>query len=372
MPERPLLTADPKSGFLAHADEIRSAIDAVLASGHYILGPQVAAFEREFAEYHGDSRVETIGVANGTDALELALRAVGVEAGDTVATVANTVSATAAAIQQIGAQPLFIEIDPDTMLMSPEALDAAVAARGETIKAIVPVHLYGFPADMPSLMEIARRVGAKVIEDCAQCHGASIDGRKAGLFGDAAAFSFYPTKNLGAIGDGGAVLTRDAALAERVRLLRQYGWRQRYVSDLPGRNSRLDEMQAAILRVKLRHLDAENGVRAALAQRYLAQLRDAPLQLPMGARNVVPVWHQFVIRTRERDALREYLAACGIHCGVLYPVPLYRQPAYVVPGVSLQYTENACADVLCLPLHPGLNAADVDRVCGEIFRWCRR
>lgn len=372
MAERPLLTADPKAGFVAHADEIRAAIDAVLESGHYILGPQVAAFEREFAAYHGDAAIGVVGVGNGTDALELALRAVGVRAGDTVATVANTVSATVAAIEQIGARPLFVEIDADTMLMSPAALDAAVAMHGKAIKAVVPVHLYGFPADMPALMQIASRIGAKVIEDCAQCHGASIAGRKAGLWGDAAAFSFYPTKNLGALGDGGAVLARDPALAERVRLLRQYGWRQRYVSDLPGRNSRLDEMQAAILRVKLRYLDAENGLRATLAQRYLSRLRDAPLRLPTVGRDVVPVWHQFAIRVREREALREFLTASGIHCGVLYPVPLYRQPAYMLPGVSLQNTETACSDVLCLPLHPGLAPADVDRVCDEILRWCRR
>jgi len=372
MAERPLLTADPKAGFLAHADEIRAAIDAVLASGNYILGPQVAAFEREFAVYHGDPTLGVIGVANGTDALELALRAVGVGAGDTVATVANTVSATVAAIEQIGARPLFIEIDADTMLMSPAALEAAVATHAKSVKAIVPVHLYGFPADMPALMQIASRIGAKVIEDCAQCHGAMVAGRRAGLWGDAAAFSFYPTKNLGAFGDGGAVLTRDSALAERVRLLRQYGWRQRYVSDLPGRNSRLDELQAAILRVKLRHLDAENGVRAELAQQYLTRLRGVPVRLPVTAPKVTPVWHQFAIRVREREALREHLATVGIHCGVLYPLPLYRQPAYQLSGVSLQNTEAACADVLCLPLHPGLDTADVDRVSDEILRWFGR
>lgn len=368
----PLLTADPKAGFLAHADEIRSAIDAVLASGHYILGPQVAAFEREFAAYHGDTKIGVVGVGNGTDALELALRAVGVGAGDTVATVANTVSATVAAIEQIGARPLFVEIDPDTMVMSSVALEAAVAIHGKTIKAVVPVHLYGFPADMSALMQIARGIGAKVIEDCAQCHGASIGGRKAGLWGDAAAFSFYPTKNLGAIGDGGAVLTADVAVAERVRLLRQYGWRQRYVSDLPGRNSRLDEVQAAILRVKLRHLDADNAVRATLAQRYLAKLQGAPLRLPPTSADIVPAWHQFAIRVRHREALREQLAASEIHCGVLYPVPLHRQPAYAQAEVVLPHTESACADVLCLPLHPGLTIADVDRVGDEILRWCRR
>lgn len=361
-----LRTADPRAGYLVHADEIRAALDRVLAGGHYILGPEVEAFEREFAAYHGGGCA--VGVANGTDALELALRAVGVERGDRVATVANTVSATAAAIEAVGAQPVFVEIEPDTMLMSAEAL-GEVLEREPGVRVVVPVHLYGQPAAMPAIVERARRHGAKVVEDCAQSHGARIAGGPAGTWSDAAAYSFYPTKNLGALGDGGAVFTRDEATAQRVRALRQYGWRQRYVSEAPGRNSRLDELQAAVLRVKLKHLDAENAVRRALAQRYREQLRAAPLRLPGVATESEPVWHQFTVRTPRREALREQLASRGIMAGVLYPVPLHRQPAFAQAAVSLPETERACAEVLCLPVHPGVAVADVDRVCREIVGW---
>ncbi len=361
-----LLTADPRAGYLAHAEEIRAAIDRVLAGGRYILGPEVEAFEREWAAYHGGG--EAVGVANGTEALELALRAVGVGAGDVVVTVANTVSATAAAIQQIGARPRFVEIDPATMLMAPAALAAALDAGPGRVAAIVPVHLYGQPADLPVIMDLARRHGAKVVEDCAQSHGATVAGRLAGTWGDAAAYSFYPTKNLGALGDGGAVVTRDPAVAARVRALRQYGWRERYVSEQPGRNSRLDELQAAVLRVKLAYLDAENAVRRAHAGRYLAQLASAPLRLPAVAAGTEPVWHQFTVRTPAREALRTHLAAQDIHCGVLYPVPLHRQPAFAAT-TPLPETDRACAEVLCLPVHPGVTEADVDRVCTAILRW---
>jgi dTDP-4-amino-4,6-dideoxygalactose transaminase len=365
----PLFSADPKAGYLAHADEIRAAIDRVLASGHYILGPEVEAFEREFAAYHGSG--QAVGVANGTEALELALRGVGVGAGDTVATVANTVTATAAAIEQIGARPVFVEIEADTMLMSAAALEAVLAAQGGRVKAVVPVHLYGQPAAMPAIVEAARRHGAKVIEDCAQSHGSVIAGRKAGTWGDAAAYSFYPTKNLGALGDGGAVFTREAAVAEKVRLLRQYGWRQRYVSEIPGRNSRLDEVQAAVLRVKLKYLDAENAVRRAKAARYRQGLKAAPVRLPVVAAGAEPVWHQFTVRTPQREALRARLAERGIHCGVLYPVPVHHQPAYARPAEHLPETERACAEVLCLPVHPAVADADIDRVCAEISRWAQ-
>lgn len=367
MSEKLLLTADPKAGYAAYAAEIDAAIARVLASGHYILGPEVAAFEREFAAYHGGGEVVT--AANGTDALELALRAVGVQAGDRVATVANTVSATASAIQQIGAQPVFVEIDAATMVMSAPALGAALTAARGGIKAVVPVHLYGHPAAMPTIVGLAREHGAKVVEDCAQSHGAEVGGRKAGTWGEAAAYSFYPTKNLGALGDGGAVFTRDGKVAERVRLLRQYGWRTRYLSEIPGRNSRLDELQAAVLRVKLTQLDAGNAQRRLLAARYLMALAKCGLVLPAVAPGVNPVWHQFVVRTPRREALLAHLADCEIRAGVLYPVPLHRQPAYADPRLNLPLTEQACAEVLCLPVHPGLCLADVDRVAGEIIRW---
>ncbi|MFT3782081.1 MAG: DegT/DnrJ/EryC1/StrS family aminotransferase [Nibricoccus sp.] len=361
-----LLTADPKASYLAHAEEIRAAIGRVLSSGHYILGPEVEGFEKEFSAYQGGGF--TIGVANGTEAIEVALRALGVRSGDSVATVANTVTATISAIEQIGAKPVFVEIDPSSMTISPAALERVLHA-DPIIKAIVPVHLYGQPADMPSIMAIAGNAGAKVVEDCAQAHGAQIGPRKVGTWGDAAAFSFYPTKNLGAIGDGGAVFMRDEVLAQRIRQLRQYGWRERYISEFPGRNSRLDEMQAAILRVKLKYLDAENDLRRELAARYVSRVAAAGLQLPQVGARQKHVFHQFVVRTPRRDSLRTALLERGIGCGVLYPVPVHRQPAFADLSVNLPETERACAEVLSLPCHPGLSVADIDTVGDEILRW---
>lgn len=364
-----LLPADPKAGFLAHEAEIRGAIDRVLASGHYILGPEVAAFEQAFAAYLGGGHCA--GVADGTEAIELALRAVGVAPGDRVATVGNTVSATIAAVQQIGAVPVYVEIDPSTMVMCPVALSRVLAAEGGRIKAVLPVHLYGYPADMPAISAAAVAHGAVVVEDCAQAHGARIDGRAVGTWGAAAAFSFYPTKNLGALGDGGGVFSRDQAVIERVRLLRQYGWKTRYWSEVAGRNSRLDELQAAILRVKLTHLDAENARRRALAARYHERLAGTALRLPTTRVGHVGVVHQFAVRTPRREALKTCLLEQGIACGVLYPFPVYKQPAYAAPSVALPVTERACEEVLCLPCHPGITGTDVDRVSDAILHWER-
>ena len=378
-----LLTADPKAGYLAHADEIRAAIDRVLGSGHYILGPEVEAFEAEFSAYQGGGH--TIGVANGTEALEIALRAFGVGVGDRVATVANTVTATVSAIEQTGARPVFVEIDPVTMTMRAGALATVLSREAGAVKAVIPVHLYGQPADMPGILAVAAKHDVKVIEDCAQAHGATIGGRKVGTWGEAAAFSFYPTKNLSALGDGGAVFTTNAMLAERVGMMRQYGWRDRYVAEIAGRNSRLDELQAAVLRVKLKYLDAENAKRRELAQRYVARLGaltadetgdpgsrragSAPIGLPRVAVGTEHVFHQFTVRTPRREELRAYLLSKDIACGVLYPVPVHRQPAFAVETLSLPETERACAEVLCLPCHPGVTPRDVDRICDEIFRW---
>lgn len=357
-----LLPADPKAEFLSLAPEIRSAIERVLLSGHYILGPEVDAFEAEFSRYLGTGH--TLGVANGTEAIELALRACGVGLGDRVATVANTVTATVSAIEQIGARPVLVEIDPATMVMSASALKRALS--GEPIKAVIPVHLYGHPADMPAIMALCRAAGVMVIEDCAQSHGAWVGGLRAGTWGDYAAFSFYPTKNLGALGDGGAVCTASSEGADRVRRLRQYGWRQRYIAESPGRNSRLDEMQAAILRVKLPLLDALNQRRRQLAAAYNDQLAGLPLACPFTAPGVEPVYHQYVIRTPQRDALRAALLTQGIQCGVLYPVPVHRQPAYADATLALPETERACAEVLCLPCHPGITLSDVETVAKAI------
>lgn len=366
-----LLTADPKSDYLAHSAAIHAAIERVLASGVYILGPEVAAFENEFSAYQGGGY--TLGVANGTEAIELALRALGVGPGDHVATVANTVTATVSAIEQIGAIPVFVEIDPETLLMAPAALEETLAREGGAVRAVVPVHLYGHPAPMPEILACARRHNAVVVEDCAQAHGARLHGRRAGAWGDAAAFSFYPTKNLGALGDGGAVVTRNSMIAERVKLLRQYGWRSRYVSETPGRNSRLDELQAAILRVKLPHLDASNARRRAIANRYHELLRDLPLVLPPeGDASVEPVFHQYVVRTPRRDDLRTSLQERSIVCGILYPVPVHKQPAYAhAVTVALPLSERACSEVLCLPCQPSLTDSEIDAVGAAVRSFFR-
>jgi dTDP-4-amino-4,6-dideoxygalactose transaminase len=243
--------ADPGAGYAAHRTEIDEAIRKVLEGGRYILGEEVEAFEREFAAFV--SAGHAIGAGSGTEALHLALRACGVERGDTVATVSHTAVATVAAIELAGAKPLLVDVDASTFTMDPDHLQQALerlSSRGQRAKALIPVHLYGLPCDMPRIMEIARIHGARVVEDCAQSHGAAIGARMTGTWGDAAAFSFYPTKNLGAFGDGGAVVTSDPQVASRAQLLRQYGWRRRYVSEVAGWNSRLDEMQASILRVE--------------------------------------------------------------------------------------------------------------------------
>jgi aminotransferase EvaB len=360
-----ILPADPKASYLAAQAEIDGAIKRVMLSGHYILGPELEAFEKEFSAAFGTTG--TVGVANGTDAIELALLAGGIGAGDKVVTVANTVTATVSAIVATGAKPLFVDVEPETMLMDVGSLETMLATlRDPRIKAVVPVHLYGQAVDMPRLAEVATRHNLFVMEDCAQAHGAEVGGRKAGAWGALASFSFYPTKNIGAFGDAGAVTGRDGPLLEKVRLLRQYGWRKRYVSDVQGRNSRLDEIQAAILRVRLARLANENQRRDEIAKQYLAALKDAPLQLPVVGAGRTHTWHQFVVRTPKRDSLQSHLAKQDIHCGVLYPMPIHRQPAYHDATLSLPRTEQACAEVLSLPLHPGLTNDDVARVAREV------
>ncbi len=361
-----ILPADPKASYLAAQAEIDAAIKRVMLSGHYILGPELAGFEKEFSAWCGTAG--TVGVANGTDAIELALLAAGIGPGDKVVTVANTVTATVSAIVATGAKPVFVDIEPATMLMDLNALETMLTKlRDPKIKTIVPVHLYGQAVDMPRLMELAGRHNLLVMEDCAQAHGAFVGGKMAGSWGQLASFSFYPTKNIGAFGDAGAVTGRDPAQLEQVRLLRQYGWRKRYVSDLHGRNSRLDELQAAILRVRLARLDGENKRRQQIAGLYLAALKDAPLKLPVIAEGRTHTWHQFVVRTPRRDELQAHLAKKDIVCGVLYPMPIHRQPAYHDASLSLPQTEQACAEVLSLPLHPGLTNDDVARVAREVL-----
>jgi len=363
--------ADLKAGYLAYQTEIDAAVHRVLESGWYILGNEVASFEQEFAAYVGVRHA--IGVGNGTDALELALRACDVGPGDLVFTVSHTAVATVAAIELTGATPVLVDIDPVTYTMAPDSLERALAhpPTGKP-KAVIPVHLYGQPADMPAILDLARRHGLYVIEDCAQSHGATLSGRTTGAWGDIAAFSFYPTKNLGAFGDGGMVVTDNAALAERVRLLQQYGWRERYISDIPGANSRLDELQAAILRVKLLYLDAENEHRRRLAHIYDTLLVDTGISLPTKRSDAVHVFHQYAICLPLRDALRNHLRQAGIGTLIHYPVPVHLQPAYqdrLALSVPLLWTEETAQQVLSLPIYPQMNDDQVGYVGHEIIRF---
>lgn len=355
---------DLKAAYARLRPEIDAAVAQVLAGGWYILGPEVRAFEAEFAAWLGVG--QAVGVASGTDAVLLALRALGVEPGDEVVTVSHTAVATVAAVELAGARPRFADIDRVTYTLDPAQLATAITTR---TRAVIAVHLYGAPADMDAILAVARERGLLVIEDCAQAHGARYKERMAGTMGDAAAFSFYPTKNLGALGDGGAVVTNDPATAERVRLLRQYGWRERYVSDIPGTNSRLDELQAAILRVRLRHLDAENAARRRVAARYDTALAGLPVDLPAARPDTCPVYHLYVIRAAERDALAAHLRDRNIGSGIHYPVPIHRQPAYTRLGYgpgSLPTTEAAASEVLSLPMYPDLSEAAVDAVAAAI------
>lgn len=353
---------DPRANYRAHKDEIDAAIAAVLEGGSYILGHEVARFEQEFASYLGAAHA--IGVASGTDALQLALRACGIGPGDRVLTVSHTAVATVAAIELTGAVPVFADIDPATFTIDCGEVEQALRKNwGGPLNAIVAVHLYGHPAAMPALIEIAGRHGLWMIEDCAQSHGAAIDGRKTGAWGHIAAFSFYPTKNLGSLGDGGAVVTSDAALADRVRSLREYGWRERYISEEPGLNSRLDELQAAILRVKLRYLNADNHRRDEIARAYGEVLRGPSLLLPR-AEGVVHAWHQYVIRSPQRDRLRLFLREQGIGTLVHYPVPVHLQPAYRgrLRQGALDRTEQVAREILSLPMFPELTPDKVEQV----------
>jgi dTDP-4-amino-4,6-dideoxygalactose transaminase len=344
--------------------EIEAAVTRVLERGWFILGEEVVAFEQEFATYCGVRYA--IGVGSGTEALHLALRAVGVGPGDEVITVANAGVPGVVAIEVAGGRPVFVDVYPATMNLDPARLSAAISPRS---RAILPVHLYGRPADMDPIMEIARRHDLAVVEDCAQAHGASYRGRKVGSLGHVACFSFYPTKNLGAYGDGGAVVTDDPALADRLRLLRQYGWREQYRSEVRGVNSRLDELQAAILRVKLRHLDAWNARRRALAARYRELLAGSDLVLPAELPDGVHVYHLFIVQTPQRDELRDHLRRAGIGTGIHYPIPAHLQAAYRdlggQPG-QLPVTERLAREVLSLPLFPELTDAEVEQVVEAI------
>lgn len=343
--------------------ELQEALDRVLAASHLILGPELEAFETEFARFCGAAHC--IGVSNGFDALVLALRALDIGPGDEVIVPAHTFVATWLAVTQAGATPVGADV-LDDYTIDPQAVAAAVTPR---TRAVMPVHLYGQLADMAAIDAVARRHGLAVIEDAAQSHGASDETANAGALGTAAAFSFYPSKNLGALGDGGAVTTNDAALAARLRRLRNYGSEEKYVHLEPGVNARLDELHAAVLRVKLRHLPESNDARRTLADHYLEALRETSLILPQARRRSAHVWHLYVIRSGIRDALATHLTNEGIGTLIHYPIPSHLQPAMQSLGYragAFPVSECVADEVLSLPFWPGMPSENMQRVAETI------
>ena len=363
--------ADPGAGYRAQREEIDAAVARALGSGWYILGKEGEAFEREFAGWLGAARA--VGCANGTDALALILRGMGIGEGATVATVSHTAVATVAAIEMVGAVPLLLDIDPDTYTMDPDELAAVLEDPPPglpPIRAAIAVHLYGQACDLGPMLAACERAGAALVEDCAQAHGATLGGRKLGTLGRAAAFSLYPTKNLGALGDGGVLATDDSELADRIAAIRQYGWKERYVSSLVGVNSRLDEVQAAILRARLPRLDANNARRREIAAAYDAALAGGPYAPPVRRAGAEHVFHQYVLRAPDRGALQARLRDEGVGTGVHYPVPVHLQAAYKdrVPlgPAACGETERAAEEVLSLPMYPELSQEQVERVCAAL------
>jgi dTDP-3-amino-3,4,6-trideoxy-alpha-D-glucose transaminase len=365
-----MTTTVPFGDLKRQYDSIRPELDAaaarVLASGWYILGPEVQAFERAFAGFCGVAHA--VGVGNGTEALYLALAALGAGPGDEVITVANAAVYEALTILQAGARPVFVDVDERTHAIDPELIEEAITPR---TRAIMPVHLYGRMADMEVILEIAGRHGLPVIEDCAQAHGAALGGRMAGSMGAVGCFSFYPSKNLGALGDGGMVVTNDDDLAAKLRRLREYGWRERYYTvDTGGINSRLDELQAALLHIKLGHLLAWNERRRQIARRYHELLSGMGLQLPELIEDDAHVYHLYVVRARERDRLQATLRECGVGTAIHYPLPAHLQPAYLDLGLarpgSLPVTEQLAGEVLSLPIYPELTDAEVEAVAAAV------
>jgi dTDP-4-amino-4,6-dideoxygalactose transaminase len=355
---------DPAAEYRALKTEIDAAVGRVLASGRYVLGPEGEALEREMAAYVGAAHA--VGCNSGTDALHLALVAAGVGPGDEVVLPSFTFFATAEAVSYTGATPVFADIDAATFNISVDSLRRSVSSR---TKAVIAVHLFGQCAALDEIAALCKREKLVLVEDCAQALGADYQGRRAGSWGEFGCFSFYPTKNLAAAGDAGLITTASAEYDKVLRMLRHHGSRQAYLHERIGWNSRLDELQAALLRVKLGHLEAFNAARRGVAARYREGLRAAPLELPAEDARGRHVYHQFTIRAERRDAIREALAADGIAASIFYPMPLHRQPAYAAAnaGVSLPACEAAARTVLSLPINPLIDAASVERVCARIL-----
>ncbi len=353
--------ANPGARFQLHEQALLEATRRVIQSGRYILGAETEAFEAEFATYVGAR--ECVGVASGTDAITLGLGALGVVPGDEVLTVSHTAVATVAGIERAGAVPVLVDIDPVLRTLDPLALDAAVGPRS---KAVVVVHIYGQPADMAGILAVANSRGLRVLEDCAQAHGATIDGRHVGTFGDAGAFSFYPTKNLGAVGDGGAVVTNDQKVSESVRRLRQYGWNAGRLATVPGTCSRLDELHAAMLRVMLARLGSDVERRRTIAARYDEVLAAGPVLSPAHVAGSEHAYHLYVVELAGREAFAESLRASGVATGQHYPRPVHLEPAYEARlrgHDALPNTEHLSRRILSLPMFSELTETQVEHVC---------
>jgi dTDP-4-amino-4,6-dideoxygalactose transaminase len=364
-----------KAQYASIRDRIDAAVRSVLESGHFVLGPNVAALEEELSAFLGVARAVTM--ASGTDALHLSLRALGIRPGDHVLVPAFTFVATASAISYIGARPVFADIEYDTFNLDPARVRECLAGKGHgpgtevKVKAIIPVHLYGQPADMEPLLAAARAHGVAVVEDAAQAIGATYREKPVGGLGDVGCFSFYPTKNLGAMGDGGLATTQDPALGDHLVRLRAYGGRQRYVHEELGFNSRLDEIQAAVLRVKLKLLEEWTARRRTIADQYRAGLAGLGLVLPVERPGSTHVYHQFAVRVPERDGVRRRMAERGVQTAVYYPLPLHAQPMYHELGYrpgDFPQAEQAAREVLCLPMYPELADAQVDEVVEAVKR----
>lgn len=358
---------DLKREYKSIKEEILSAIERVFEKGQFILGEEVSLFEKEFAQYFGVRY--GVGVASGTDALYLALKAAGVKKGDEVITVSHSFIATALAITFTGAKPIFIDIDPETYTMDPNLLEDFLKRSRRRVKAILPVHIYGHPTEMEAIMGIADKYGLIVIEDACQAHGAEYKGKKVGTFGLMSCFSFYPTKNLGGYGDGGIILTDNKKYYEKLLLLRNYGEKRKYHHLIKGKNSRLDELQAAILRIKLKYLDNWIEERRKIACLYKERLKDIDIVLPTEKEGVRHVYHLFVIRTKKRDQLQRFLRKKGISTLIHYPIPIHLQKAFKELGKKIgdfPATEKCSHEILSLPVFNGIKKPEVEEVAIQI------
>ena len=362
---------NPSASYQAYKYEIDNAIKRVLDSGWYVLGNEVDAFEKEFASFHGED-LHAIGVANGTDAIALSLTSLGLGIGDEIITPSHTAVATIAGIEQAGCTPVFADIDPNTKCIAPKSIEERV---GANTRAIMPVHIYGQPAEMHRILKIAKAHNLVVIEDCSQAHGAEINGQKVGTFADISAFSCYPTKNLGGTGDGGVILCRSKEFAAKIKSLREYGWNQKRESIITGFNSRLDELQAAILRVKLQYLPVDNAKRRAIALSYNEAFKDLPITLPVLAKAELHAMHLYVIECDRRNELMEYLRNNQIGASLHYPLAVHQHAAYAhrIRGAdNLPVTNKFYQKNLTLPIYPELSNDGVEHIISTVKKWFRK